>query len=1118
MELANIAKCLLLGVVILWIQIHGNKGCFEEERSTLLDFKAFVGSNGFDADHLLPSWIDDPTSNCCEWERVMCNSTTGHVTELSLNNTRQYYMESYSFYYDENIWYVNLSMFQQLKELKTLNLSYNHFDCSIDDQGCERLSKLEKLEVLDLTWNRFNNNILSSLSALISLKTLILDYNGMEGSFPMQGAFTSLKTLILGYNSMKDFFPIQGFQRLEELDLSGNSFNNSILSSLTALPSLNTLIFTYNDMECSFPHQGSATEGPYRSESQALSEAGSAAEGLHRSESHQPSGIVSAKVSTDPKVTNLGNRFGGRNTRPDPKVQAFGGFERLEKLDISGNRFNKSILSSLGALTSLNTLILREMYDMNGSFPIQDFSTFKRLETLNLGDNDFTGCIPEDMWAPLSLKALYLYDNKLSGSLSKQSLCGLKDLQLLDLSFNEFGGTLPQCLGNLTSLTFLHLSENQLTGYLPSFWPPKLQYLDLSHNHLDGIFSVNYSSLEVIGLSGNKITFENGWIPSFQLRALIMQDCGLESIPEFLFHQFKLEVLDLSHNKLKGRFPYWLLQNNGGLEILDLKNNSFNGQLEIGTNMLPSIQYLNLAANHFEGDLLFSAGDDCKLIALDLSHNNFSGEVPERLLSNCISLSYLRLSHNNFHGQIALFNLTRIADLELHDNQFEGTLSSLFTNFSHQSYGPEVLHLSNNRLHGEIPHWMSNFTGLGYLNLRHNFFQGQISCQLLSTGIEYLDLSYNSFSGLLPSCSNENSLRQINLQGNRFSGSIPEAWVNISTLNLLDVSDNELSGTIFNKSGENLSGLRVLLLRGNHFNGFIPNWLCQLNNVSLLDLSRNSFSGSIPHCLYNLSFGGEGEGHPYDPPFSDILFAWGIGYGGSSKTLLDNTDIFYGEIDEESEFVTKYRADTYKNKALNYMSGLDLSNNNLTGEIPYELGALCQIHALNLSHNQLIGSIPRSFANLSQIESLDLSYNILSGQIPVELINLNFLEAFSVAHNNLSGRIPDMKGQFSTFESKSYEGNPFLCGTQVRRKCHDDNDEPSPSQMESPQEASGKWYEIDREIFLASFSVTFIMFFLSVIIILYVNPYWQQKLIYHTRQHLFSCYYFLYDNLVKLFV
>ncbi|XP_043817870.1 receptor-like protein 14 isoform X2 [Manihot esculenta] len=279
MELANIAKCLLLGVVILWIQIHGNKGCFEEERLALLDFKAFVGSNGFDADHLLPSWIDDPTSNCCQWERVMCNSTTGHVTELSLNNTRQYDIDSRSFYYDENIWYVNLSMFQQLKELKTLNLSYNHFDCSIDDQGCERLSKLKKVEVLDLTWNRFNNIILPSLGTLTSLKTLILGSNRMECSFPIQGfqrleeldlsrnnfnnsilsslaALPSLNTLILRFNYMEGSFPNQGFQRLEELDLTMNSFNNSILSLLAALPSLNSLILRGNHMEGSFPNQG----------------------------------------------------------------------------------------------------------------------------------------------------------------------------------------------------------------------------------------------------------------------------------------------------------------------------------------------------------------------------------------------------------------------------------------------------------------------------------------------------------------------------------------------------------------------------------------------------------------------------------------------------------------------------------------------------------------------------------------------------------------------------------------------------------------------------------------------------------------------------------------------
>ncbi|XP_021603911.2 receptor like protein 21-like [Manihot esculenta] len=584
------------------------------------------------------------------------------------------------------------------------------------------------------------------------------------------------------------------------------------------------------------------------------------------------------------------------------------GFERLKKLDISGNRFNKSILSSLGALTSLNTLILSSSFDSrDSSFPIQElknfknltfldisdnsfngtlsfkeFSTFKRLETLNLEDNAFTGYILEDMWAPLSLKALYLYGNKFSGSFSKQSLCSLKDLQHLDLSYNEFGGTLPRCLGNLTSFTILDLSGNQLAGYLPSFWPPKLQYVDLSHNHLEGVFSSNYSSLE------------NGWIPSFQLRTLIMQDCGLESIPEFLFHQFKSEVLDLSHNKLKGRFPYWLLHNNGGLEILNFMNNSFNGQLEIEAKMLSSMTYLNLARNHFE----------------------------------------------------ALFNLTRIADLQLNDNKFEGTYQVyspilVIKAMTQKCYIGATINCTVRFLTG----WV-NITGLEYLNLRDNLFQGQISCQLLSTGIKYLDLSYNSLSGLLPSCFNGNSLQQINLQGNRFSGSIPETLVNISTLNSLDLNDNELSGTILNKPGENLSGLRVLLLCGNHFSGFIPNWMCQLNIVSLLDLLKNSFFGSIPHCLYNLSFGREGEGPLYGP-FSDKLVEWGIGYWGSSEILLDNTASFDAEVDEESEFVTKYRAHTYKNKALNYMSGLDLSDNNLTGEIPYELGALSHMKGIH---------------------------------------------------------------------------------------------------------------------------------------------------------------------------
>uniref|UniRef100_F6HXI5 Leucine-rich repeat-containing N-terminal plant-type domain-containing protein n=1 Tax=Vitis vinifera TaxID=29760 RepID=F6HXI5_VITVI len=55
----------------------------------LLEFKAFLKVNDEHTDFLLPSWIDNNTSECCNWERVICNPTTGRVKKLSLNDIRQ---------------------------------------------------------------------------------------------------------------------------------------------------------------------------------------------------------------------------------------------------------------------------------------------------------------------------------------------------------------------------------------------------------------------------------------------------------------------------------------------------------------------------------------------------------------------------------------------------------------------------------------------------------------------------------------------------------------------------------------------------------------------------------------------------------------------------------------------------------------------------------------------------------------------------------------------------------------------------------------------------------------------------------------------------------------------
>ncbi len=73
---------------------------------------------------------------------------------------------------------------------------------------------------------------------------------------------------------------------------------------------------------------------------------------------------------------------------------------------------------------------------------------------------------------------------------------------------------------------------------------------------------------------------------------------------------------------------------------------------------------------------------------------------------------------------------------------------------------------------------------------------------------------------------------------------------------------------------------------------------------------------------------------------------------------------------------------------------LELSDEDLTGTLPPELGGLFEITHLDLSDNSLTGEIPRELGGLTNLESLKLTGNSLSECIPIALKN--------VATNDLS--------------------------------------------------------------------------------------------------------------------
>ncbi|XP_008227117.1 PREDICTED: receptor-like protein 12 [Prunus mume] len=857
-------------------------------------------------------------------------------------------------------------------------------------------------------------------------------------------------------------------------------------------------------------------------------------------------GITCEKMTGHVIGLNLG--FGGLqgNILSNSSLFSLG---HLKRLDLSSNDFRGSpIPSKFGGFVSMTHLDL-SYSNFSGPIP-SEISYLSNLVSLNLSENSFVGLHTVNLNRIVqnltNLRELDLIEVDMSSVLPDSFKNLSSSLTTLELSWCNLQGKFPESIFHQPNLQLVDLSNNyNLTIYFPkSNWSSPLEVLDLSHTRI----SVDWHHLTR--------NFKS-------LRDLYLSNCSfVGSYLAFLGNHTQIKLLDLSSNSFGGQIPWSFFLNLESLVELDLSGNNYVGQFpEVDSNStgiaslydfskqqlvgpIPRhLTFLRLNWNQLNGTIPSWLGSLPSLVGLELGRNQLSGNIIE---FQSRSLSWLFLRNNKLDGLIprSIFELENLRQLDLSSNNLSGTvefenfselqsLNHLNLSFNHlslsfnhlsnetwpqllildlsscnirefpyflrASQNLDMLYLSHNRIQADIPEWLLDLgkNSLSYLDLSHNSLTGTVG-QLRWKELQYLDLRNNSLQGELPIPSPSTSYFFIS--NNQFTGEIPPTICSLSSLQILDLSNNKLGGKIHQCIGNFSQTLSVLDIRNNKFHGVIPETFLKGNVLRNLDLNGNQLEGLLPPSLLTcrelevLDLGNNKIQDTFPnwleslPKLQVLILKSNKFFGeiGIPKTKfpfqkLRIMDLSYNQFSgllptkyfehltamiNSQEHELKYMGQGYYEdtmvvtikgfeiemvKIQTFFITIDFSNNTFRGEISNVIGKLKSLKGLNFSHNELTGTIPPSFGDMSNLEWLDLSSNRLVGDIPKQLANLTSLEKFNVSENRLTGPIPQGK-QFDTFENDSYSGNTGLCGLPLSKTCGAHQSPPSSFQQEDDLE------------------------------------------------------------------
>ncbi|KAK8636516.1 hypothetical protein V6N13_124262 [Hibiscus sabdariffa] len=345
----------------------------------------------------------------------------------------------------------------------------------------------------------------------------------------------------------------------------------------------------------------------------------------------------------------------------------------LRVLSLSNCGLEGPLCSSLSTLTFLSKLVLD--YNPISSLPPNFLEISSRLVSLSLVDCSLSGHFPTEILLLPEIQSIDISDNvKLMGQLPEFS--SNNALRSLSLSATNFGGKLPESIRNLKFLTDLTLSGCYFFGSIP--WSianlSHLMNLDLLGNSFKGLIPpfhrLGVPNLTNLNLGWNKLS---------------------GSIPSSLFTLPSLQTLFLENNQLVGKIDEFPNASSSLMDEISLVNNYLTGSFSKSILQLPRLEWLYIDDNKFSSLKLDSSFHLNNLRGLGLSN------VSLLIESDSKNLTFSQLEKLFLRS----CNLTEFPE-------FIKTLDKLTD-----------LDLSNNHIHGLVPHWLWK-SSLSWVELSFN--------------------------------------------------------------------------------------------------------------------------------------------------------------------------------------------------------------------------------------------------------------------------------------------------------------------------------------------------------------------------------------------------------------